>query len=1183
MTLPTEPDVPLGTATTQKRRAAKDFFSLRSILIEYAADHGLAELLTLVLDRVGELVASPIGFFHFIDPDQQTISLQQWSTSTLQHFCKAEGRGLHYGIAQAGVWADAVRQKGPVIHNDYAAIAKAGGLPAGHAEIVRELVVPVMREGLVVAILGVGNKADLYDQEDIETVAYVADVAWEIIVRKQAEDRQRLQNEIDVVCGELSTFLLTSRDLVEISLRVLDAARMLTKSGYGFVGSIDRETGHLVSHSLTRDVLESCKMSQTAPIFHKFTGLWGWVLNNKQALLTNSAAGDPRTGGVPEGHVPIDAFLGVPAMSHDKVVGVIALANPRNRFLDIDLTIAQRLADLYALAVERHALEADLLAAQAKRTEELEKLVQKRTAELHLANQRLLVENRQRHEAEIALAAEKEMAQRYLDLARIGFVALDTQGVVTMINPYLLAILGHPAEQVIGRKWRDFAITNGDQQFSESVVEKIDGPAPFRSDQQHIVLRTATGAMLIFSCDTIAIEDSAGEVVGTLISGEDITEWLAAERHLRSSRIRLEILAAILKNTPLAMIFYVADRDSTRILDWNHSAETIFGWSKEEVLGGDFMTFLPVVEDIDRVQSLFAVLKQNPGAHNLTNWCNCKNGEKRLVKWFNNSFFEEKNEHVYVVSLGHDITRQHFSDQQLRESEETLRTIADYTFDWEDWRGPDGRYLYVSPSCERTTGYEREAFLKNSDLTLEIIHPQDRDMVAEHFEKEWQSHTTCQLDFRIVTQSGETRWISHCCQPVYNEQKQWLGRRSSNRDITDRKHAEQQVIDSRNMLRMVFDGIREPLILMSRDGLILMMNVTARKYFRVDKDAEGVGRCWELIGGSGTCDNEGKLPSCQDCRVLRAVNNGENCDFERRGILDSSRSEHVFVDIVKDEEERTEAAIIRIYDTTLMRQMEKDLLQADKMVSLGTLVSGVAHEINNPNNFISLNINLLKDVWSSVRTVLDRQHQEYGEFMAAGLPYSEMREEIPNLLIGIEAGSRRIQRIVQELKQYSLPSLDRLDEPVHVNTVVQQAVALIDRKMAQYTDHFHVEYGAGLPPVFGNAQKLEQVVINLLLNACQALTSRVDSVRVTTSADQPSGMVRITVMDRGIGIEAGKLQHIMDPFFTTKRDMGGTGLGLSVSSRIIAEHHGRIEVQSQPGQGSTFMVCLPIVPPTRNK
>ncbi len=191
-----------------ERKRAEDLLRKRLELLEFASSHSLDELLQQTLDQVGELTGSPIGFYHFVASDQQNLSLQAWSTRTKLEFCKAEGQGLHYPVSQAGIWANCIQTRAPIVHNDYASEAGRKGLPEGHAAVIRELVVPILRAGKIVAILGVGNKPTDYTQEDIEIVAYFADIAWESAQRKQADDilksySEHLQTEVEQRTREL--------------------------------------------------------------------------------------------------------------------------------------------------------------------------------------------------------------------------------------------------------------------------------------------------------------------------------------------------------------------------------------------------------------------------------------------------------------------------------------------------------------------------------------------------------------------------------------------------------------------------------------------------------------------------------------------------------------------------------------------------------------------------------------------------------------------------------------------------------------------------------------------------------------------------------------------------------------------------------------------------------------------
>ncbi|MCK9295649.1 MAG: GAF domain-containing protein [Desulfobulbaceae bacterium] len=180
--------------TEASRRFAEDLLRIRLRILEFAAAHRLEGLLVKILDEVEVLTGSSISFYHFVESDQKTLTLQAWSTRTSREFCKAEGKGLHYPIDQAGVWVDCVQQRQPVIHNDYASLPHRKGLPPGHAAVVRELVVPIMRAGRVVAILGIGNKSVEYNEKDVEIVSYLADVAWEVTKRKMAEEEVRRLN-----------------------------------------------------------------------------------------------------------------------------------------------------------------------------------------------------------------------------------------------------------------------------------------------------------------------------------------------------------------------------------------------------------------------------------------------------------------------------------------------------------------------------------------------------------------------------------------------------------------------------------------------------------------------------------------------------------------------------------------------------------------------------------------------------------------------------------------------------------------------------------------------------------------------------------------------------------------------------------------------------------------------------
>jgi PAS domain S-box-containing protein len=179
----------------RKRNQDESILQTRLRLMQFSNAHTLDELLQFTLDEMEPLSGSTISFFHFLDADQKTLWLQAWSTNTQQNMCQAEGKDSHYDVDLAGVWADAVRQSQAIIHNDYAALPQRKGMPDGHAPVVREMVVPIIREHTVVAIIGVGNKPQDYTANDVEVVSTLADFAWDIIEHKRAEDALRKSEE----------------------------------------------------------------------------------------------------------------------------------------------------------------------------------------------------------------------------------------------------------------------------------------------------------------------------------------------------------------------------------------------------------------------------------------------------------------------------------------------------------------------------------------------------------------------------------------------------------------------------------------------------------------------------------------------------------------------------------------------------------------------------------------------------------------------------------------------------------------------------------------------------------------------------------------------------------------------------------------------------------------------------
>ncbi|WP_243373073.1 transporter substrate-binding domain-containing protein [Geotalea sp. SG265] len=260
-----------------------------------------------------------------------------------------------------------------------------------------------------------------------------------------------------------------------------------------------------------------------------------------------------------------------------------------------------------------------------------------------------------------------------------------------------------------------------------------------------------------------------------------------------------------------------------------------------------------------------------------------------------------------------------------------------------------------------------------------------------------------------------------------------------------------------------------------------------------------------------------------------------------------------------------------------LRLNQQQLVQADKLAALGVLVSGVAHEINNPTGLILLDVPILKRAHGDIDGILEEFYQAHGDFMVGGLPYSEMRQEIPRVLDEMQDGAKRIKRIVNDLKDFARRDDVAEKQQVDFNTVVETALRLVEPTIRKATRHLQVEYADWIPPILANSQRIEQVVVNLVLNACQALPDPERGIYITTRYNRATASAIVSVHDEGIGIAPENLSRLTDPFFTTKRESGGTGLGLSVSDGIIKDHGGQLHFKSSPGTGTTVTLSLPVI------
>lgn len=368
-----------------------------------------------------------------------------------------------------------------------------------------------------------------------------------------------------------------------------------------------------------------------------------------------------------------------------------------------------------------------------------------------------------------------------------------------------------------------------------------------------------------------------------------------------------------------------------------------------------------------------------------------------------------------------------------------------------------------------------------------------------------------------------------------------------------------------NEFETIFNGIPDSLTVWSSEMQVLWANASSKGVH-----GEIIGKnCREL------CTRHEEIEG--DCEVRRSFRTGA----VEEGIhkAQDGRTWGVKAFPLRDTTGAVDRVIRLASDLTERMILREEAARAAHLAALGELAAGMAHEINNPTSLILLEMPILQEVFRDSSEILEEHFRAHGDFSCGGLRYSKMRAQLPAMIAEIRDSAERIRQIVEDLRDFSHPIESNQFKAVDLNEVVRKALGLVANQIKKTTDHFSVIYAPTVPKSLGSLQRLEQVVINLVINACQALPDREGSLTVEAGSWPERQRNFIRVADTGIGILPEHLKLITDPFFTTRRAIGGTGLGLSVSTRIIEEHGGTLHFASVVGGGTTVTIELPMLEP----
>jgi PAS domain S-box-containing protein len=345
-------------------------------------------------------------------------------------------------------------------------------------------------------------------------------------------------------------------------------------------------------------------------------------------------------------------------------------------------------------------------------------------------------------------------------------------------------------------------------------------------------------------------------------------------------------------------------------------------------------------------------------------------------------------------------------------------------------------------------------------------------------------------------------------------------------------------------IRNVVESLREGLIGLDRDGRITAWNPTMERWSRVPETE---------LRGRALFDVNPNFTRERVAEPLQRLLRGDIEEFKLEAVEhETLRGRRVVWNVsgsLVRQGARPAGAVLLIEDITARRGLERAAQQSEKLAALGTLAAGLAHELNNPIGIISTR----------------------AELMLVDAETRDLPEDVAEDLRVIHRHAQRVARIAQGLLSFARSPSGQAGR-IDLNHVVEETLLLVEKMLVKDGARIRRALAPDLPPIWGDASALQQVVMNLLTNARDAVKGDGEISIETSAARESSGDVQLVVRDTGLGIPPEVLPKIFDPFFTTKAE--GTGLGLSISYGIVRDHQGTVDVQSRPGEGTTFVLTF---------
>ena len=597
---------------------------------------------------------------------------------------------------------------------------------------------------------------------------------------------------------------------------------------------------------------------------------------------------------------------------------------------------------------------------------------------------------------------------------------------------------------------------------------------------------------------------------------------------LRQSEEKLRI---IIESIPQGVA--VSDLNA-RILQVNNAVLQLHGYGRQELIGHSAFTLIAEEDHAGAMDNLKKTLET--GRSGVLEYTFTRKDGSTFPAQLSAALIKDgAGKPIGFVAVTEDITDRKRAKEALEKSEERYRQLTENAGE-AILVIQDGVIKFINPKAAELSGYSIDEMV--SSPFVKFIHPDDSDMVTDRYAKRLKGEPVPQIyDFRIIRKDGDIRWGELNAVPISWEDRPAV--LCFMDDITERKNAEEALQAERNKLQSLIDAMEDNITIQDTKYNIIYQNEPSRIAFG-DHLRE---KCYRIYAG--------REKICGGCPVQKAFQDGKSHTVEMTKVMPSG--EVAFwentANPIRDAGGRVVSCLEVAKNITDRKKMQEQLILTERLASIGQLAAGMAHELNNP----------LTGVIGFSEVLLEK----------------DLPENIKEELVTINREARRAAKVVKGLLTFTREQ-GAEKTLMDINSIIQSILQLRSYEQRARKIEVDTRFASDLPQVMGNGVQLQQVFLNIIINAEQAMVGAHGRGKLTVATERVGNIVRASITDDGPGISPNNMKKLFTPFFTTREVGKGTGLSLSICHGIVTEHGGKLYAESKLDAGATFVVELPI-------